>query len=79
MSLDLTAVVSQIEGMVSRLKAGVKERQEHLQHAAIDPPADARPLQGLAVVAVAAVEVAVGRHRLEHRHECGHGPSTVGR
>jgi hypothetical protein len=33
MSLDLAAVASQVEGMVSRLKASVTERQEHLQHA----------------------------------------------
>ena len=33
MSLDLTRVVSQIGAMVSRLKAGSQERQEHLRHA----------------------------------------------
>ncbi len=33
MSLDLTQVVAQVEGMVTRLKAGVEERQEHLEHA----------------------------------------------
>ncbi len=33
MSLDLTKVASQVEGMVARLKAGSKERQEHLQNA----------------------------------------------
>ena len=33
MSLDLTKVVSQVGGMVSRLKAGVEERQKHLQYA----------------------------------------------
>jgi hypothetical protein len=31
MSLDLTKVVSQVGGMVARLKAGSKERQEHLK------------------------------------------------
>jgi hypothetical protein len=31
MSLDLTAVSSQVEGMVSRLKASAGERQEHLR------------------------------------------------
>jgi hypothetical protein len=39
--------------------------QERLQHAAIDPPANPCPLQRLAIVAVAAVEVAVGGDRLE--------------
>ncbi len=33
MSLDLTKVVSQVGGMVARLKAGVEERQKRLQHA----------------------------------------------
>ncbi len=33
MSLDLTKVVVQVEGMVARLKAGLEERQEHLQKA----------------------------------------------
>ena len=33
MSLDLTKVVSQVGGMVARLKAGVEERQKHLQYA----------------------------------------------
>ncbi len=33
MSLDLTEVASQVEGMVSRIKAGAMERQEHLRHA----------------------------------------------
>ena len=33
MSLDLTKVVSQVGGMVARLKAGVEERQKCLQHA----------------------------------------------
>ena len=33
MSLDLTKVVAQVGGMVTRLKAGVKERQKHLQYA----------------------------------------------
>ncbi|GAI58356.1 unnamed protein product, partial [marine sediment metagenome] len=33
MSLDLTKVVTQVGGMVARLKAGVKERRKHLQHA----------------------------------------------
>jgi len=32
-SLDLTKVAPQVEGMVARLKEGSKERQEHLQHA----------------------------------------------
>jgi len=32
-SLDLTKVVLQVGGMVARLKAGVEERQKHLQHA----------------------------------------------
>ena len=31
MSLDLTKIVLQVEGMIARLKAGSKERQEHLQ------------------------------------------------
>ena len=33
MSLDLTKVASQVEGMVAGLKDGSKERQEHLQNA----------------------------------------------
>ena len=33
MSLDLLKVVSQVESMVARLKAGVKERQDKLQQA----------------------------------------------
>ncbi len=33
MSLDLTKVASQVGGMIVRLKAGVSERQEHLQRA----------------------------------------------
>ena len=33
MSLDLTKVVSQVGGMVARLKAGVEERQKRLQKA----------------------------------------------
>ena len=33
MSLDLTKVVSQVGGMVARLKAGVEEKQKRLQHA----------------------------------------------
>jgi len=33
MSLDLTKVAAQVEGMVAKLKAGSKERQEHLQNA----------------------------------------------
>ena len=32
-SLDLTKVASQVEGMVARLKSGSAERREHLQHA----------------------------------------------
>jgi len=31
--LDLNKIASQVEGMVARLKASSKERQEHLQHA----------------------------------------------
>ncbi|GAI05591.1 unnamed protein product, partial [marine sediment metagenome] len=33
MSLDLTKVVSQVEGMIARLKAGVEEKQKRLQKA----------------------------------------------
>ena len=33
MSLDLTKVASQVEGMVARLKAALEERQEHLRNA----------------------------------------------
>jgi len=33
MSLDLTKVISQVSGMVARLKAGSRERQERLRHA----------------------------------------------
>ncbi|HEY78883.1 MAG TPA: hypothetical protein G4O09_07210, partial [Dehalococcoidia bacterium] len=33
MSLDLLKVVSQVEGMVARLKAGARERQESLRQA----------------------------------------------
>lgn len=33
MALDLTKVVSQVGGMIARLKAGVEERQKRLQHA----------------------------------------------
>ena len=33
MSLDLTKVASQVGGMVAKLKAGLNERQEHLQYA----------------------------------------------
>jgi len=33
MSLDLTKVISQVSGMVARLKAGRQERQERLHHA----------------------------------------------
>ena len=32
-SLDLTKVASQVEGMVARLKSDSAERREHLQHA----------------------------------------------
>jgi hypothetical protein len=34
-SLDLTKVVSQVDGMIARLKDGVNERQEHLQQALV--------------------------------------------
>ena len=33
MSLDLTRVAAQVGEMLSRLKAGLNERQEHLQYA----------------------------------------------
>ncbi|MFC1892525.1 DNA double-strand break repair nuclease NurA [Chloroflexota bacterium] len=33
MSIDLIKVASQVEGMVTRLKAGVREREEHLRYA----------------------------------------------
>ena len=33
MSLDLNKLASQVEGMIAQLKAGSKERQEHLQNA----------------------------------------------
>ena len=33
MSLDLIKVVSQVGGMVARLKAGAEEKRQHLQYA----------------------------------------------